>query len=435
MVSGATAKRWWQEEDWLAVVLGFVLIAATLAGARWLTPRFAWSGMGDAAALVSGENLALSLQLGAVLLLISMPGVRALGGDQRRYALAFPAVFALAWLAQALSGHRAMAYWGIEYIIPALLLGLLVSNVLGLPAWLREAVRTEYFIKTGIVIMGATMLFSDLVEAGALGMLQAVLVVAVVWAAAFRLSKRLRLDDEFAAMISTAVAICGVSAAIAACGAIQGDRRKLSYVASVVLIVALPMIVLQPWLIRVMGLPDAVGGAWLGGTLDTTASVVAAGALVSEQAMKIGAIVKFAQNLLIGVAAFALAVWWTMRENPGGDRPSARVIWERFPVLLALGNARGRRGRQEHVERPADRVVRAGLCLHRPGNAVRGPVDHGAREAAGGVRGRAGGERGLDADSRPADFWRLVLGRAADLRAATRAGGASRARSCNRARP
>jgi uncharacterized membrane protein YadS len=263
-----------------------------------------------------------------------MPGVRALGGDQRRYALAFPAVFALAWLAQALSGHRAMAYWGIEYIIPALLLGLLVSNVLGLPAWLREAVRTEYFIKTGIVIMGATMLFSDLVEAGALGMLQAVLVVAVVWAAAFRLSKRLRLDDEFAAMISTAVAICGVSAAIAACGAIQGDRRKLSYVASVVLIVAIPMIVLQPWLIRVMGLPDAVGGAWLGGTLDTTASVVAAGALVSEQAMKIGAIVKFAQNLLIGVAAFALAVWWTMRENPGGDRPSARVIWERFPKFV-----------------------------------------------------------------------------------------------------
>lgn len=334
MVSGATAKRWWQEEDWLAVVLGFVLIAATLAGARWLTPRFAWSGLADAAALVSGENLAVSLQLGVILLLISLPGVRALGGDQRRYAMAFPAVFALAWLAQALSGHRTMVYWGIEYIIPALLLGLLVSNVLGLPAWLREAVRTEYFIKTGIVIMGATMLFSDLLEAGALGMLQAVAVVAVVWAAAFRLSKRLRLDDEFAAMISTAVAICGVSAAIAACGAIQGDRRKLSYVASVVLIVAIPMIVLQPWLIRVMGLPDAVGGAWLGGTLDTTASVVAAGALVSEQAMKIGAIVKFAQNLLIGVAAFALAVWWTMRENPGGERPSARVIWERFPKFV-----------------------------------------------------------------------------------------------------
>jgi uncharacterized membrane protein YadS len=334
MGSGATAKRWWQEEDWLAVILGFALIAATLAGARWLTPRFAWSGMADAAALVSGENLAVSLQMGAILLLASLPGVRALGGDQRRYAVAFPAVFALAWLAQALSGHRTMVYWGIEYIIPALLLGLLVSNALGLPAWLREAVRTEFFIKTGIVIMGATMLFSDLVEAGALGMLQAVLVVAVVWAAAFRLSKRLRLDDEFAAMISTAVAICGVSAAIAACGAIQGDRRKLSYVASVVLIVAIPMIVLQPWLIRVMGLPDAVGGAWLGGTLDTTASVVAAGALVSEQAMKIGAIVKFAQNLLIGVAAFALAVWWTMRENPGRERPSARVIWERFPKFV-----------------------------------------------------------------------------------------------------
>ena len=61
----------------------------------------------------------------------------------------------------------------------------------------------------------------------------ATIIAADMSAAATR-----RVDDEFGAMLSTAVSICGVSAAIAACGAIQGDKKKLSYVTSIVLIVA-----------------------------------------------------------------------------------------------------------------------------------------------------------------------------------------------------
>src|ERR1700754_3752329 len=136
-----------------------------------------------------------------------------------------------------------------------------------------------------------------------LGILQALVVVLSVWAFAFWLAKRLRVDDEFATMLASAVSICGVSAAIATCGAIQGDRKKLSYVTSLVLIVAIPMIVLQPWIIRKFHIPDVVGGAWLGGTLDTTGSVVAAGALISDAALKAGTIVKFSQNVLIGLVA------------------------------------------------------------------------------------------------------------------------------------
>jgi uncharacterized membrane protein YadS len=103
-----------------------------------------------------------------------------------------------------------------------------------------------------------------------------------------------------------------------------------------VLIVAVPMIVLQPWIVKIFGIPDAVGGAWLGGTLDTTGSVVAAGGLISETAVKIGTIVKFSQNVLIGVAAFALSLWWAMkaRQNGSNERPSLRVIWDRFPKFV-----------------------------------------------------------------------------------------------------
>jgi uncharacterized membrane protein YadS len=103
-----------------------------------------------------------------------------------------------------------------------------------------------------------------------------------------------------------------------------------------VLICAVPMMIIQPWVIKSFGIPDIVGGAWLGGTLDTSATVVAAGALVSDAAMKVGVIVKFAQNALIGVAAFILVVWWTFKAgaSAGGEKPSAGIIWERFPKFV-----------------------------------------------------------------------------------------------------
>jgi uncharacterized membrane protein YadS len=323
-------KRTFLSEDWLAVLLGGFFLVAVLLGARLTMPAFKWSDSASLAKIAAPPLLVCVLYL-----VTSLPGVMALGGSAIRYAIGFPIVFVLAWFAQILAGNATASYWGIEYVIFALVLGLLISNTVGTPAWLMEAARTEYFIKTGLVIMGATILFQEIMTAGALGMLQAVGVVVVIWYFSFWLAKKMRLDDEFAAMLSSAVSICGVSAAIATCGAIQGDRRKLSYVASVVLIVAVPMIVLQPWIVKAMNLSDVVGGAWLGGTLDTTGSVVAAGALISETAMKIGTIVKFSQNVLIGFAAFFLSVWWTMRKPVANqEKVSAAVIWERFPKFV-----------------------------------------------------------------------------------------------------
>jgi uncharacterized membrane protein YadS len=326
---------WWKHEDWLAVWLGGLFLIAVLLGFRVATPVFKWASTADLGKVFSVPSIAAAAIICVVYLIASAPGIAACGGSMGRYVAGFPFVFVLAWLAQIAAGNATVSYWGVEYVIFALIFGLLVSNVFGIPEWLREAVRTEYFIKTGLVIMGATILFQEILTAGALGMLQAILVVIVVWYFSYWLARRMRVDDEFAVILSSAVSICGVSAAIATCGAIQGDRRKLSYVASLVLIVAIPMIVLQPWIVRSFSMPDVVGGAWLGGTLDTTGSVVAAGALISETAMKIGTIVKFSQNVLIGFAAFVLSVWWTLRKPAEGqERPTAKVIWERFPKFV-----------------------------------------------------------------------------------------------------
>ena len=281
------------------------------------------------------DNLSRSLYIGAAFLIIATIGLKMMGGvSLGRFIVGFPIVFILAWLSRFCAGNALPGDWGIEYVVFALVIGLFISNIIGLPEWLRDAVRTEYYIKSGLVILGAGLLFFEILQAGALGIMQALGVVFVVWYSCFWLSRKLGVDDEFAVILSSAVSICGVSAAIATCGAVEGDKKKLSYVTSLVLIVAVPMMVVMPWAVKSLGIPDIVGGAWLGGTLDTSGSVVAAGALISEAAMKTASVVKISQNALIGFAAFFLAVYWVVVERKADQRPHPKEIWTRFPKFV-----------------------------------------------------------------------------------------------------
>ena len=283
----------------------------------------------------TGDNILRVFQIFLLFGIVATVGLKFFGADLGKFIAGFPIVFLLAWLSRLIAGNASPIDWGIEYVVFALITGLAISNFFTLPTWFMEAVRTEYYIKSGLVILGAGLLFFEIVQAGFLGIIQAVLVIFVVWYFCFWLCRKLKVDDDFGAILSSAVSICGVSAAIASCGAIQGDKKKLSYVTSLVLIVAVPMMVLMPWAVKSFGIPDLVGGAWLGGTLDTSGSVVAAGALISEAAMKTGVIVKFSQNALMGFAAFALAIWWTYKKGAEtGEKPTARVIWDRFPKFV-----------------------------------------------------------------------------------------------------
>ncbi|MEU2255041.1 putative sulfate exporter family transporter [Nocardia xishanensis] len=227
----------------------------------------------------------------------------------------------------------------IEYPVYAIALGLL-GNVLLTKLSLRERLsagfRTEFFIKTGVVLLGASINLRILVTAAGPSILQALLLITAVFGFTWWFGGRLGLDDKLRALLSSAVSICGVSAAIAAAGAVQARREQIAYAASLVIIFALPSIFLLPWLAGALGLSDAVAGAWIGGNIDTTAAVAASGAIAGEQTLQIATIVKTTQNALIGLVAIALTAYFTLRveRTPGAARPSARQIWDRFPKFV-----------------------------------------------------------------------------------------------------
>ena len=284
--------------------------------------------------VIAWDNITYSLYIAVAFLFIGIIGMALMGQPVGYFITGFPFVFLISWLALFLAGNYTIHEYGLEYVLFCLVIGLLVSNTVGVPEWMRPAVKTEFYIKTGLVILGARVLFGVIMKAGFLGMIQALAVVTVVWYSCWWLCKKLGIDDDFAAMLSSAVSICGVSAAIATAGAVKGDPKKLSYVTSIVLVCAVPMMVLMPIISKAVGMPDAVAGAWLGGTLDTSGSVVAAGALISDLAMKVGVTVKMSQNVLIGLAAFILSVVWTMKGAAVGEKPSLLEIWYRFPKFV-----------------------------------------------------------------------------------------------------
>ena len=326
-------------EDWTVVVLGFLIILVTLFAFLLPVPAFVWKTENDLTGKVfAASNLArIGLQF-VFVLLIAWAGAILTGKTTRSFLVVFPVLYLLTIIALVLAGNSRIKAINLEAVIFSLSIGLLIGNLFRLPNWFRAVLTTELFVKIGLVLLGTTVIFSDILKAGSLGLIQALIVVLSVWYFAFWICKRMKVDDEMGLMISSAVSICGVSAAIATAGAIKGDPRKLSYVISMVLITAIPMMIFMPYIAAHFNFSQAVTGAWLGGSIDTTGAVVASGTLVGEEALKISTIVKFSQNVLLGLAAFVISVYWTYTKfnasKSKGAKPTLKIIWERFPKFV-----------------------------------------------------------------------------------------------------
>ena len=329
-------------QDWSSVVSAFLILFLVLVlGYNTSTPVFGQkAGINSIDTLTSAlsstslfQSIALTF---AVFLLIAIIGQYLSGLPVKKFVQGFALIFILAILAQFCASFTLLKNLGLETVLFSLVIGLIIGNVFRLPEWIMNAVQTEFYVKIGLILLGSTILFSDILQAGGRGMIQAIIVVIAVWYFAFWLARKFKIDEEFSTMLASAVSICGVSAAIATAGVINGDKKKLSFTISLVLLVAIPMMIFMPIIAHWIGLSDEVTGAWLGGSIDTTGAVVGAGTIAGETGLKYATIIKFSQNVLLGIAAFAISIFWAYRSNGGQERQkvSLMLIWERFPKFV-----------------------------------------------------------------------------------------------------
>jgi len=287
-----------------------------------------------------GRSVAVPIILGGAWVVAVAVAGAALGG--RTAVGVLPGAVGLAGLAASaylLAAQKVIHFYNLEYPLWALLLGILIGNVVGVPAWLRRALAGEYLIKTGLVVFGAEVLFSRLLELGLPGLLTSWVVTPVVLVVTYWVGVHLlRIPSKALCMVVSAdMSVCGVSAAIATGAACRARKEELSLAIGLSLFFTVIMMVAMPPVIEWLGLDPVVGGAWIGGTIDATGAVVAAGESLGKEAGEVAATVKMIQNSMIGIIAFAVAVYWAgWVDRATGPRRDSLLAeaWGRFPRFI-----------------------------------------------------------------------------------------------------
>ncbi|MCF0174131.1 MAG: putative sulfate exporter family transporter [Bacteroidales bacterium] len=345
-------SKLWKTEDWIACWIGFIVIAISVVAV--LTGWFDFSALkfktwalGSALNESSkvtplGEQIASWAFWGKLLLTLAVTGVLftagagLLGEKVKKFVPAFIALFAVAVIVRLISAEFTLNRY-LEWAFWALLVGLFISNVIGVPDWMKPAIKTEFYVKTGLVIMGFSVLFSNIAKFGLYGLAIAWVVTPIVIIFMYWLgTKVFKMDNKpLVITLSAATSVCGTSAAIATGAASGAKKEDLSMAVSISIIFTILMMVFEPMIIKACGMSQIMGGSLIGGTVDSTGAVVVAGTALGETAQQAAVLVKSIQNILIGFIAFFVAFFFATRVNKTGDSKVGPIeIWNRFPKFI-----------------------------------------------------------------------------------------------------
>lgn len=290
------------------------------------------------AATAKPYNLFKSLPLLClVVALFFSIGMYFMGHSVPKFLLGFIGVFAIATLAQCLGGQAQMKYYGVGGEAWAIILGMLIANTVGTPSFMKSALEVEYFIKTGLVLLGAEVLMSKILAIGQPGIFIAWVVTPTVLISTYLFGQKiLKMESStLNIVISADMSVCGTSAAIATAAACRAKKEELTLAVGLSLTFTAIMMIVMPAFINWVGMNEVLAGAWIGGTIDSTGAVTAAGAFIGETAMHVAATIKMIQNVLIGFTAFGVAVYWVTKEGRSKGQPiNPFEIWHRFPKFV-----------------------------------------------------------------------------------------------------
>jgi len=345
-------------EDWWAVWLGLGIILLAyvfyLAGSSisWIAVAPAkWSTFPELGTQLA-KNASRYLALFGALLVLFTFVTSFIGQKPRAFIPSFTFVFILSTIIYIAGNWDQASKYNLEPPLVALLLGLIISNVIGLPRRLDAGFRVEFYIKLGIVLLGATLPFTLIIWAGPVAILQASIVSIVTFLVIFFTARKLGLDQRLAAVLGAGGAVCGVSASIAISGAVRAKKEDPPIAISLVVFWAIIFIFALPLVSRSLHLPTGVGGAWIGTSEFADAAGLAAaqsyGGLAGkglgiagtpDQALASYTLIKvIGRDIWIGIWAFILALISVTVWERAGSKTNSKVqvgqIWWRFPKFV-----------------------------------------------------------------------------------------------------
>ena len=347
-------KELYLKEDWWAVWLGLGLVVFAIvlfqAGNTNIIKALAINPGGlkwtSFAQLVNHFTQNAQLYLYQFLFWLVLFGVTAaiMGAKLKEFVPAFIFLYIGSLIMFAIAGWASATQFNLEAPLVALIIGLIIANVFRLPAWMDSAFRVEYFIKTGIVLLGATFPIALVLTAGPVAIVQATVISLVTCLVIYFLGTRVfGLDKRLAAVMGVGGAVCGVSASMAIAASVNAKKDHLYTSVTLVVMWALIMILVLPFLSRALDLPAGVAGAWIGTSEFADAAGFAAATTYGKMTGNEDAAIRsftlmkvIGRDLWIGIwsvvfAGIATFVW---EKGESGSVPDAREIWWRFPKFV-----------------------------------------------------------------------------------------------------
>ncbi len=348
-------KELWLKEDWWAIWVGLgIVIVATLfflngSTIKWIAIKPAgWETVGQAVSHFVG-HLPQYLAMFVMWLVVFSIAVSAMGYKLSEYIPSFIFVFVFSVIIFYIGAWKYAHHYNLEPPLVALALGMLISNTIGLPRWMDTGFRVEFYIKIGIVLLGATLPFTLIIWAGPVAIVQASIVSIVTFLTIYFAAKKLGLDRRLGATLGAGGAVCGVSGAIAIAGAVGAKKEHAPIAITMVILWAIIMIFFLPLASRALGLHAGVAGAWIGTSEFADAAGFAAAQAYGQLAESLpeipgtedDAVWAFTlmkvvgRDIWIGIWAFVLALISTMAwERKEGQKPDPAEIWWRFPKFV-----------------------------------------------------------------------------------------------------
>ncbi len=223
----------------------------------------------------------------------------------------------------------------IEYVLWAIVIGLVISNTVGVPALFRAGVATyEFWLKIGIVLLGARFLVGDVLRLGgiSLGLVFVEITLSLIFMTL--LGRAFKLRPKLTTLLAVGSSICGVSAIIATQGAIDADEEDSSYAIAAILALGAISLFVFPLVGHTLHLSDRGYGLWAGLAVDNTAEASAAGALYSDAAGKVAVLAKTCRNAMIGFVVLGYAIYWASKGQAAKVQNKAAFLWSKFPKFV-----------------------------------------------------------------------------------------------------
>jgi uncharacterized integral membrane protein (TIGR00698 family) len=241
-------------------------------------------------------------------------------------------------LERTVNGYARAHHWtfpNIEYVLWAILVGLVISNTLSLPKIFHAGIATyEFWLKLGIVLLGARFVLADVLKLGGISLALVVIEISLSLALMTFLGRLFKLKPKLTSLLAIGSSICGVSAIIAAKGAIDADDEDSSFAIAAILALGALALFTFPAIAHGLHMGDTAYGLWAGLGVDNTAEATAAGALYSDAAGKVAVLAKTARNAMIGFVVLAYAIYWASKGQAGVVTNKAAFLWKKFPKFI-----------------------------------------------------------------------------------------------------